>query len=95
MQGCGSRAAIPLRAAAACEKLLAQGALVRGRDLLVQEKARDRLEAQRASDRAAMTADTVAKVLGTKVLGTKVLGTKVLDIKVLGTNGRREQFQRG
>jgi hypothetical protein len=59
-------------------------------DLLVQERARDRLEAQRASDRAAMTAETVAKVLGTKVLGAKVLVTKVL-----GTNGRREQFQRG
>jgi hypothetical protein len=64
-------------------------------DLLVQERARDRLEAQRASDRAAMTAETVAKVLGTKVLGTKVLGAKVLVTKVLGTNGRREQFQRG
>lgn len=32
--------------------------------LLIREKARDRLEAQRASDRAAMTAETVAKVLG-------------------------------
>ena len=32
--------------------------------LLIHEKARDRLEAQRASDRAAMTAETVAKVLG-------------------------------
>jgi hypothetical protein len=33
-------------------------------DLLIQEKARDRLEAQRASDRVAMTAQTVARVLG-------------------------------
>ncbi|MBR0871257.1 hypothetical protein JQ633_12880 [Bradyrhizobium tropiciagri] len=32
--------------------------------LLIREKARDRLEAQRASDRAAMTAETVARVLG-------------------------------
>src|SRR5262249_38743155 len=34
-------------------------------DLLIEEKARDRLAAQRASDRAAMTAQTIAKVLGT------------------------------
>ncbi|KWV54312.1 hypothetical protein AS156_00870 [Bradyrhizobium macuxiense] len=34
-------------------------------DLLIREKARDRLEAQRTSDRVAMTAETVAKVLGT------------------------------
>jgi hypothetical protein len=33
-------------------------------DLLIEEQARDRLEAQRASDRVAMTAATVAKVLG-------------------------------
>ena len=33
-------------------------------DLLIKEKARDRLEAQRSSDREAMTAQTVAKVLG-------------------------------
>lgn len=32
--------------------------------LLIEEKARDRLAAQRASDRAAMTAVTIAKVLG-------------------------------
>jgi ABC-type ATPase with predicted acetyltransferase domain len=32
--------------------------------LLIEEKARDRLAAERASDRAAMTAMTVAKVLG-------------------------------
>ena len=31
---------------------------------LIQEKARDRLEAQRTSDRVAMTAVTVAKILG-------------------------------
>jgi len=33
-------------------------------DVLIQERARDRLEAQRTSDRVAMTAQTVAKVLG-------------------------------
>jgi len=33
-------------------------------DLLIQEKARDRLEAQRTSDRIAMTTITVAKILG-------------------------------
>lgn len=32
-------------------------------DLLIEEKARDRLAAQRASDRAAMTAHTIATVL--------------------------------
>jgi hypothetical protein len=32
-------------------------------ELLIQEKARDRLAAQRASDRAAMTAHTIATVL--------------------------------
>jgi hypothetical protein len=34
-------------------------------DLLIEEKAKDRLEAQSASDRAAMTAMVIAKVLGT------------------------------
>lgn len=34
-------------------------------ELLIAERARDRLAAQRASDRAAMTAVTIAKVLGT------------------------------
>ena len=34
-------------------------------DVLIEEKARDRLEAQRMSDRVAMTAQTVARVLGT------------------------------
>jgi hypothetical protein len=33
-------------------------------ELLIAEKARDRLAAQRASDRAAMTAATISKVLG-------------------------------
>jgi hypothetical protein len=32
--------------------------------VLIEERARDRLEAQRTSDRVAMTAQTVAKVLG-------------------------------
>jgi hypothetical protein len=32
-------------------------------ELLIEEKARDRLAAQRASDRAAMTAQTIATVL--------------------------------
>jgi len=35
--------------------------------LLIEEKARDRLAAERASDRAAMTAMTVARVLGSAV----------------------------
>jgi hypothetical protein len=33
-------------------------------DILIRENARDRLEAQRTSDRVAMTAQTVARVLG-------------------------------
>lgn len=33
--------------------------------VLIEERARERLEAQRASDRAAMTASTIATVLGT------------------------------
>jgi hypothetical protein len=33
-------------------------------DLMISEGARDRLEAQRTSDRVAMTAVTVAKILG-------------------------------
>jgi hypothetical protein len=36
--------------------------------VLIEERAKDRLEAQRASDRAAMTATTIAKVLGIKAL---------------------------
>jgi hypothetical protein len=34
-------------------------------DLLIEEHARDRLGAQRAADRDAMTASTIAKILGT------------------------------
>ncbi|MCA1453920.1 hypothetical protein I6F35_11920 [Bradyrhizobium sp. BRP22] len=34
-------------------------------DLLIREKARDKLEAQRTSDRVAATAQTVARLLGT------------------------------
>jgi len=34
-------------------------------DLLIEERAQERLRAQHASDRAAMTATTIAKVLGT------------------------------
>ncbi len=34
-------------------------------ELLIREKAHDQLEAQRTSDRVAMTAKTVARVLGT------------------------------
>ena len=34
-------------------------------DVLIEERARERLEAQRASDRAAMTASVIATVLGT------------------------------
>ena len=33
-------------------------------DLLIEENARDRLEAQRTSDRVAMTAATVSRILG-------------------------------
>jgi hypothetical protein len=34
-------------------------------DVLIEENARDRLEAQRISDRVAITAQNVARVLGT------------------------------
>jgi hypothetical protein len=37
-------------------------------DLLVEERAKERLEAQRAADRIAMTTTTIADVLGTKSL---------------------------
>jgi hypothetical protein len=37
--------------------------------LLIEERARERLAAQRVSDRAAMTATTIAKVLGTSASG--------------------------
>jgi hypothetical protein len=33
-------------------------------DVLIRENARDRLEAERSSDRLAMTAQTVARILG-------------------------------
>jgi hypothetical protein len=33
-------------------------------DLLIEERAKERLEAQRASDQVRMTATTIAKVLG-------------------------------
>ena len=33
-------------------------------DLLIEERAKERLEAQRASDRDVMTATTIARVLG-------------------------------
>ena len=49
-------------------KLLAEAIDERKRleliDLLIQEHAREKLEAQRTSDRVAMTAQTVARVLG-------------------------------
>jgi hypothetical protein len=38
-------------------------------DIMIRENARERLEAQRMSDRAAITAVTVAKVLGTSGRG--------------------------
>jgi hypothetical protein len=34
-------------------------------NVLIEERAKERLETQRASDRVAMTATTIAKVLGT------------------------------
>jgi hypothetical protein len=34
-------------------------------DLLIEERAQERLRTQHASDRAAMTATTIAKILGT------------------------------
>jgi hypothetical protein len=37
--------------------------------LLIEERARDRLAAQRESDRAAMTANTIAKVVGPSASG--------------------------
>jgi hypothetical protein len=43
--------------------------------LLIEERARDRLAAQRASDRAVMTATTIAKVLGTSALGSSAVDT--------------------
>ncbi len=50
------------------QKLLAEAVDENSRleliNLLIREQARDRLEAQRTSDRVAMTAQTVARVLG-------------------------------
>lgn len=57
--------------------------------LLIEERARDRLAAQRASDRAAMTANTITKVLGTSALGTSALGTSALGTSPLGTSALR------
>jgi hypothetical protein len=42
--------------------------------LLIEERARDRLAAQRESERSAMTASTIARVLGPNVLGPNILG---------------------
>jgi hypothetical protein len=46
----------------------------------------DRLAVQRASDRAAMTANTIVEVLGTTASGTSGLGTSALGISALGTS---------
>ena len=46
--------------------------------LLIEERAKDRLAAQRASDRASMTASTIAKVLATSAMGTSAMGTPAL-----------------
>ena len=35
-------------------------------DLLIEERAKERLEAERAADRMAMTASTITQVLGTR-----------------------------
>lgn len=50
------------------QKLLAEAVDERKRleliDLMIREKARDRLQAERMSDRVAMTTATVARILG-------------------------------
>jgi hypothetical protein len=46
--------------------------------LLIEERAMDRLAVQRASDRAAMTANTIVEVLGATASGTSGLGTSAL-----------------
>ena len=51
--------------------------------LLIEERAKDRLAALRASDRASMTATTIAKVLATPVLATRILGTSHLSTSYL------------
>jgi hypothetical protein len=54
------------------QKLLAEAVDERKRleliDLMIRERARDRLADQRMSDRVAMTTATVSKVLGPKIL---------------------------
>jgi len=60
--------------------------------LLIEERAMDCLAAQRAFDRAAMTANTIANVLGssgtsaprTSTLGTSALGTSPLRTSASG-----------
>jgi hypothetical protein len=58
--------------------------------LLIEERAMDCLAAQRASDRAAMTANTIAKVLApapvTSTSGTSALGTFPLRTSALGAS---------
>jgi hypothetical protein len=54
--------------------------------LLIEERAMDGLAAQRASDRAAMTANTIVEVLGTTASGTSGLGTSALGTSALGTS---------
>ena len=61
-------------------------------DTMIKEKARDRLEAQRISDRVAMTAVTVARVLGSSGRRDQSLGSssRVLaeGIGVIGPRSR-------
>ena len=59
--------------------------------LLIEERARDRLAAQRESERSAMTASTIAKVLGPNGLGVNGLGpnglgTGAFDPSASGSN---------
>ena len=53
--------------------------------LLIEERAKDRLAALRASDRASMTATTIAKVLATPALSTPALSRPALSTPVLST----------
>jgi hypothetical protein len=46
--------------------------------LLIEERAKDRLAAQRESERSAMTASTIARVLGPNILGPNALGPNIL-----------------
>lgn len=57
--------------------------------LLIEERAMDRLAAQRASERAAMTANTIANVLGSSASGTSTLGASALGTSALGTSPLR------